>query len=356
MQTNNLKESLLLTLVFIAVGHLLWSTTASGARLVSKNSLTLASKNSHHSTLLNKKTKALKKSEYSWQQTDTSTALLYGQKVVWQLNHHKKYDKPYFYPVRVAGQEAELAALSPADHPWHRGLWFTWKLINEVNYWEENPKTRLSAGRTNIKNIAVMLNKDYSAKIILEISYAPEAKPEVLTETRIISISAPNKSGNYFMDWNLDFKAGNELVVLDRTPPQSQGGPVYGGYAGLSLRASQNLTQPLYSDATGWKNSQGLVGHGQRAQWMDLSGVLDAKTKVKGGITMFNHPVNPNSPVPWYVYEDKQFSFINAALLFDKPLTLKPTEQLKLAYRVFIHSGVISNNVIDQAYKSYFKI
>ncbi|WP_026462998.1 PmoA family protein [Adhaeribacter aquaticus] len=295
------------------------------------------------------------KSKYTWQKTDTSTALLYADKIVWKLNHNKKFDKPYFYPVRVAGQEADLAALSPSDHPWHRGLWFTWKLINGVNYWEEDTKTRLSAGRTRINKVAAQLNKDFSAKILLELNYSPAGKPAVLQENRVITISAPDENGNYYIDWDLKFKASNQSVVFDRTPPESQGGPVYGGYAGLSLRASQKLTQPQYLSATGWTNNEKLVGYGQRAQWMDLSGVIDPATQARAGLTMFNHPSNPNSPVPWYVYEEDKFSFFNAALLFDKPLNLKTGSALTLNYRVLVHQDIPDKAFFDNEYKKYLK-
>ena len=31
-----------------------------------------------------------------------------------------------------------LTWFQPADHRWHRALWFTWKKINGIVYWEEN--------------------------------------------------------------------------------------------------------------------------------------------------------------------------------------------------------------------------
>ncbi len=63
--------------------------------------------------------------------------------------------KPYIHPLRtVAG--VPLTAFQPSDHVWHRGLWFSWKYINGVNYWEEAPKEidgrllSVSDGRTEV--------------------------------------------------------------------------------------------------------------------------------------------------------------------------------------------------------------
>jgi len=44
--------------------------------------------------------------------------------------------KPFFDPVRVAGGPA-LTWARPPDHVHHLGLWFSWKYINGLNYWEE---------------------------------------------------------------------------------------------------------------------------------------------------------------------------------------------------------------------------
>jgi len=69
----------------------------------------------------------------SWRQTDSSLALFNGGAVVWQLSYAKSEGQPYFHPLRLP-DGMETAALRPADHPWHRGLWWSWKYINGVNY------------------------------------------------------------------------------------------------------------------------------------------------------------------------------------------------------------------------------
>ena len=54
--------------------------------------------------------------------------------IIWQYNFNNRFGKPYFHPVRV--KNSTLTCVSPPDHPWHLGLWFSWKYINGVNYWE----------------------------------------------------------------------------------------------------------------------------------------------------------------------------------------------------------------------------
>lgn len=294
--------------------------------------------------------------EFSFSQSDTTVALLKNDTVIWQFNFNPKYDKPYFFPLRTSIRLNELAALRPADHLWHRGLWFSWKMINKVNYWEENDSTHLSDGRSIIRNVKVKLKKNFSATIYIDMAYGPKEGTNLLNESRMISISAPDASGNYFIDWQLKFKAKKEWLVFDRTPPLKYGGPYYGGYAGLSIRASEKMTDPVFKDSEGWENKGELIGNGKPAHWMDLSGVVDSVSGSKGGVAIFSHPSNNHSPAPWYIYKDKQFAFINPALLFDKQIQLQPGEKMTLLYRVMIHENELSNNAIDQENEKFKKI
>jgi hypothetical protein len=66
---------------------------------------------------------------YQWRQNETSLTLCHGDKTVWRLVANPKEPKSYFHPLASVDGE-ELTAFQPADHPWHHGLWWSWKLIN----------------------------------------------------------------------------------------------------------------------------------------------------------------------------------------------------------------------------------
>src|SRR5690606_6733080 len=133
-----------------------------------------------------------------------------------------------------------LAWARPADHPWHYGLWFSWKLVNGVNYWEEDRTTGHGEGRTTVTKLELERRRDHSARIDMEVSYHLATDPPerfVLKERRTLEISAPNEKGAYLIDWQAVHESGSEPVRLDRTPlPHEPRGSVSGGYAGLSFR------------------------------------------------------------------------------------------------------------------------
>jgi hypothetical protein len=299
---------------------------------------------------------AATKPRYDWRQTDSSLALLDNGHVVWQFNFDKNQGKPYFHPVCLP-DGTELTWHRPPDHPWHYGLWFSWKYINGLNYWEEDRKTGLSEGRTEIKGIDVQPHDDYSAQIVMQLSYHPPGQPSVLTESCQIHVAKPDKNGRYYIDWISHFTAGAADVLLDRTPiPGEQGGQSWGGYAGLSVRIAKNTSNWLLIDSEGRKD---LQAHGKKARWMNFSG--RAGDNKDFSIAIFDHPDNPRSArggSPGFVIMDPKvpFGYFSPALLFDKPYTLPGRQSFSLKYRVMIQPGRARKKQLEAEWKSFADI
>ena len=140
-----------------------------------------------------------------------------------------------FHPVALAGGPV-LTWDRPKDHPWHRALWFSWKFINGVNYWEPNAQSGTLDGRTEWSNLQSELRPDFSARLSMEITYRPADGSPVLKERRVIAISAPAQDGSYSMDWQMTFTALDKAVVFERTPPPGEPeGKPWGGCSGLAV-------------------------------------------------------------------------------------------------------------------------
>ncbi len=299
----------------------------------------------------------LRKPACEWRKADSALALLNRGKVVWQLNFDKKEGKPYFHPVGLADGTV-LTWLRPADHPWHRALWFSWKFINGVNYWEEDPKTGLSPGRTEVVEVKFWWHNDWladievmrrSVDIEMMLSYHRPGGPAVLTEKRLIAVSAPDKNGRYHIDWHSTFTAGEKDVVLDRTPiPGEQGGMGWGGYAGLSIRMAEAARGFQFVDSRGRKDKQ---IHGKKARWVDFSGELP--NGKEAGITIFDHPENLWHPSPWYV--EKGMPYFSPAVLFNKPYTIEAKKNLRLWYRILIHPGLTDKKTLERECEVFLK-
>ena len=266
-----------------------------------------------------------------WKETESSLALIRGQNVLWQFNYDLNLDVPYFHPVSADGERV-LTWDRPPDHAWHHGLWFCWKYINGVNYWEHDRQTGRPAGRTRTTDVRIEAGDQHSARILLTLAYHPAGDDEVvLSERRRIDITAPNAEGEYHIDWTADFTAGQRQVELDRTPPKAQS---WGGYAGLSVRFAKELSDRRATSDAGRIEFGPGDRHRSQATFMDYSGVID---NAPVGLALLDHPHNPRHPTPWYVIRGPVMGYMNAALLNDEPMTLAPGGKMTLRYRVIVH-------------------
>lgn len=265
-----------------------------------------------------------------WQRDETSIAWRDGTNTVWRFSFDPKKGKTFFDPVAVRG--TTFTNFKPEDHPWHYGLWFSWKYINHANYWEEDRATGKAEGATRWITPEIETKPDGSAAIKLALSYTHPSGRVDLMERRDLNISAPKADGSYTIDWQSSFKAGKEGAELDRTPmPGEPKGAVNGGYAGLSLRmAAPPLTFSVLC-STGAVDR--FVNERARPFASALACNFAKDNHDLGGIAIFNDPSNVGDNA-WYVVDSKQMRFACAAILAPRIITLKPGEEMKLHYRI----------------------
>ena len=224
-------------------------------------------------------------------------------------------------------------------------------MLNGVNYWEEDPKTGLPDGRTEVVHAKVIPNKDYSATILLTLTYHTPDGPTLLTENRTIAVSAPDRQGRYRIDWQGTFTAGNQDVLL-------QGGTAGGGYAGMSARISQTSKDWHLIDSEGRIDLPGgpvaKNTHGQKARWMDFS-VVDTATGETGGLAIFQHHSSFRYPTHWHnVIDDKiPFGYFSPAPLWAEPFTLQSGKSLKVSYRILVHPGRGGKDQLDEEWTAF---
>jgi len=291
------------------------------------------------------------KSKYSWKADKNSIALVNLGKIVWKYNFDKNEGKPYFHPLAL-NNGTVLTWLRPKDHIWHRALWFSWKFINGLNYWEEDERTGQSEGITEIVRVKIMKNPDFSADIIVDLAYHPPEGKTVLKEKRTVHVSSPDENGNYFLDWTAEFTVGDERVIFDRTPiPGENGGKLYGGYAGFSIRMSPNLwhVQLLNSE------KESLSLRGKKANWLEIKAKTLSGEDVQ--IVMMDHPKNLNAPEPWWISNDTKipFYYFSPAPLFYGDHVMAPRQQLRLHYRLLVQSVELTEGQIEKLYDAFIR-
>jgi hypothetical protein len=268
--------------------------------------------------------------QYTGQGEDPWLTYAYGQELA---------PKPYLYPLLLPNG-GNITAFRPADHMWHRGLWFTWKFVNGANYWEEGDERQ---GNQHTVRAPEVTAEDFGKSLALttELEWR-DKNGATIRETRRVRTTPGEQA--HVMDWEVRQTALKDLVI-DRTPYTT-----WGGYGGLVVRASQSLRNQTLLFPDGKKKDYAAP---EPARWCDLSGQLDGAPNRYGGVTFMDHPENPRHPVPVYARSKPLDNFMNMAILFHEPMKLKEGEELHLRYRVLLHNEKGNADALNRQWEEY---
>jgi type 1 glutamine amidotransferase len=254
--------------------------------------------------------------------------------------------KPHFHPL-ISPSGTILTAESPKDHLWHMGLWFSWKFIDGLNYWEYtgDPTRHLSEGMTEIESIDIDSTKQGGYEINLKIVYHPWDNKEspVMKEVQQIMVSPREKDKSYWINYQFTFTALKDLL-LDRTPiPGEQDGQSWGGYSGLSLRLNNDFRDLKY-----FSESRDDANYGDKNRWVACD--FDNGRGMREQVIIFDNSVNPRYPSPWYCINDSAtpMFYFSPAILYKEPIKLKKGEVLHLEYKVYLPARPLNRDAIDK--------
>lgn len=296
--------------------------------------------------LLNKKKKNM-----FWDESSNYLALVNQGKIIWKFNYEKEEGKPYIHPLATINGSV-LTELRPSDHPWHRGVWFSWKYINGLNYWEEDRTTGRSEGITELKSVSVKKEKNFEAEFRMELSYHPKNTPDILKEDRIVTISTPKEDGSYFMVWESKFTALVDEVVLDRTPlPHEANGKSWGGYAGFSVRLNNQLQEVSITNY----QEQKMVQSGSQSPWVTFQ-MKDTQSNY-ASVSIFDHPKNRKYPSKWYLTNNSNipFYYFSPSILYDAKMVLQKNESFIMKYGLLVQSGFSESSKLQSVWKNFKK-
>lgn len=252
--------------------------------------------------------------------------------------------RPFIHPVTTPAGHV-LSREAPEDHPWHHGLWFTIKFVDDDNFWEEmppygvlrhdgRPEATVGAdGRIELAGTLTWTRGDRHTVALVE--------HRRLTHVPLLDEDA------YAIDLDTTLVASADLR-LDRTEYTT-----WGGYGGLTLRGSAELVDTRLLLADGSEHDR-LVG--VASPWCDLSGTVDGDP---AGLALFDHPGNERFPTPFYAStfdgygEGAWTNFFNAAFLFHDGLDLAEGERLRLRHRALVHDGTWSTDRLRAAWADW---
>lgn len=255
--------------------------------------------------------------------------------------------KPFCHPIRTP-DGVEITVDAPIDHFWHRGLWFTWKFVNGVNYWEERQEVVGRQITLAPPTVAAVDDDPEAVRWTSDIAWRDTrdgAETTRIRERRAITCRF-KPEGALVMDWDVA-QTAQEAVTLDRTPFTT-----WGGYGGLFIRMTQALHKQSIVFSGGVECDRPT---GQNYLWGGIQGQLDTGRGRHAAFVFLPSPKNRRAPEPFYGSARAFSNFFGPAPLFHEPLALAQGETLRQAYRVLILPRRIEAAEAEGYYQDWVK-
>lgn len=244
--------------------------------------------------------------------------------------------RPFLFPINGPSGFSLTRMGHPHDpitHSHHNSVWISHAAVNGLSFWADT-----SGARILQKRVEKLTDGDDSASVQTASVWRSPDGADLLEDKRILTIK-PLQNGEWLLLIDLQLTPLKDAVQLGDT-----------AFGMLGVRMAKTIG---VKDGGGTiRNSEGGVDEKgcfrKNARWVDYSGPVT--NEIQEGITLFDHPSNPNHPVPFHVRDD---GWMGAALTFGNPITLAPGQTLRLQYGLYVHSGTPSAESLEAAWKAF---
>ena len=246
--------------------------------------------------------------------------------------------RPFLYPV-LGPSGRSLTRIGhphdPVSHSHHNSVWIAHNDISGIDFWSDK------GGVIETTQISRIGDGDHSAFVELQAVWKGTDGRAVLRENRRVSLHVFTAES-----WRIDVEtdlvpAGDEPVVAGST-----------AFGFLGVRVAKTLGVRdgggVLSNSEGGRNEAGCFR--KAARWVDYSGPITAEHDE--GITLMDHPQNPNHPTEFHVRDD---GWMGAANTFRSPVQIHARSPLRLKYGLLIHRSPLPPGRIEEAWREFSK-
>jgi len=248
------------------------------------------------------------------------------------LSESEKY--PFFFPVN-GPSNASVTSMRNANYPHHSSLFFGCDRVNEGNYWQEG----LERGQIISLRADILETGGNKAVIENECIWRRPGTDAPIKDKRKITVTIPSKD-----KFIIDFDVTMEMLMdvnIEKTNHSLFSGRMDPDLAVISGGTMINAEGETSEKGTFRKSSA----------WIDFYGNRQGKTE---GMAILQHPSNKWFPAHWFT---RDYGFFSPTPMYwhenDKNTSLKKGEQIKLRYRVIVHSGNHTDAGIAEEFAKY---
>lgn len=245
--------------------------------------------------------------------------------------------RPFWYPILGPAGRSLTRMGHPRDphtHSHHNSVWISHANLGGVNFWADHGE---NLGRIVHRWVKQYEDGDRSAWMLSLGAWQDAQGKVLLNEWRRCEVELLGPH-----DW---------LMLIDLRLEAPPTGPVTLGQTPFGLIGVRMAKTIGVHDGGGRiLNSEGQINEKQvfrkPARWVDYSGPVT--NRLRGGITLMDHPKNPGHPTPFHVRGD---GWMGLCLTLNRPLTIQPRNPLRLRYALSIHAGVPKREHIEKQWK-----
>ena len=258
----------------------------------------------------------------------------------------KLYDRGGFIHPLWSPSGSILTEIHPDDHYHHLGIWMPWTKTKfegkAVDFW--NLKEGQGTVRFNrfLSTTSGPVYGGFQAEhdhVALQTSSGEKIVLKEVWDVRVYNVGGPEKGY-----WICDFVSSQRCVADSPLLLEKY------RYGGFGFRA----TADWKGETAAYLTSEGKTrkdGHTTRARWCDTAGVSDGEWK---GITFFSNPQNFRHPEAMRIWPGfEQEVFFNWAPVQTGDFEMKPGQDHKFRYRMFVHEGKVDVERTEQVWNDY---
>jgi hypothetical protein len=238
-------------------------------------------------------------------------------------------ERPSIHPLHAPDGNGIYTQDRPAHHPWQRGLYTGFNLVNGIGFWRDRPEDgtfdpRLAAG-PEVGGSSVRWSIDNAWN-------APDGT-RLIAERQDWVLVDHGKTYDLELAWSLtariDVEIGQFMAggLFLRMPWSAETGGV-----------AVNSEQQYNADA-----------ERRRARWVAVSMPV-AGRQDWGGIAMMDHPGNPAHPVTWRV--DNELGISPSRVIAER-WTIPAGATERYRYRLHVFSGTVDPGVLEERWRQF---
>jgi hypothetical protein len=251
----------------------------------------------------------------------------------WHFGGH--YPRPFLYPLLGPSGVSLTGMGHPGapDHDHHRSVWFAHHKLLGIDFWSDN-----TAARIRQQQWLAYEDGDEEAIMAVRLGWYDGHDPEPLVlQQLVVAVRPADASDRNWHETLIELQAS--LMPVSDTIEFGQS-----NFGFFAVRVARNISAHFGGGLL--TSSEGRAGEpeifGRAARWMDYSGPAavfrDRPDDRREGLTLFDHPHNPNQPTHWHVRDD---GWMGPSACMHQPLTATKQKPIQLRYLLHAHAGTV---------------